>query len=164
MDTLIVHMVFDPATDTYKPGNNNCREEVDATVFLFSLCSDLKWARDIPTANYIKLRIYSDSGTTICLRRLKHLRHMGLSERNLVRWWKKVYTVGGFSLVCHGWLPVTFKVGKRTTKQVLNICWKVLEIYFRKAVCIDVGILPPCFHKPMTSPWSVTFDAVHPDI
>ena len=95
-------MVFDPVNDTYKPGNNNGREEVDPIVILFS--------------------------------------------------------VGGF-----GWLPVTFKVGKRTTKQALYIR-KVQVIYLKKTACIDVGIFPPDFPKPMTSPSSVTGDVAHPDI
>ena len=51
MDALIVHMVFDPATDTYKPGNNNSREEIDATVIPFSQCPDLRRTRDIAAAN-----------------------------------------------------------------------------------------------------------------
>ena len=29
MDALIAHMIFDPATNTYRPGNNSSREEVD---------------------------------------------------------------------------------------------------------------------------------------
>ena len=31
-----------------------------------------------------------------------------------------------------------------------------------KAACIDVGILPPCFPRPMTSPPSVRCGAIHP--
>ena len=157
MDDLIAHVVFDPATNTYKPGHNNDREEVETT---FSLCQDPRWARDIPTAHYTWLRIYPDSGATICLGGSKHLWHMELSERNSVPSRKKLRTVRGFSLVCQVWLPVTFKIGKRTTKQTLYICRKVLVIYFSKAASIDIGILPPCFPKSMTSP---TCDAVHLD-
>ena len=162
MEALIVHVVFNTATDTYKPGNNNVREKIETTLILFSPCPDLRQARDISIAHLVRLRIYPDNGVTICLGRLKHLWHMGLSEKNLAPPEKKVYTVGGFSLVCQGWLPVTFKIGKRTTKQALYICSKVQVIYFSKATCIDVSILPPCVPKPITLPPLLTSIAVHP--
>ena len=82
MATYIVHVVFDPATDTYKLGNHNGLEELEATPIPFSLCLDSRQARDISTACPTKLRIYLDSGATICLGGPKHLQHMGLSERN----------------------------------------------------------------------------------
>ena len=84
MDALIAHMVFDPAIDAYKLGSNNGCKEVDATVIPFSPCLDPRWTRDIPTAHSTRLRIYPDNGVTICLGGPKRLRHMGLSERNLV--------------------------------------------------------------------------------
>ena len=155
MDALIAHMVFDPATNTYKPGNHISREEVEATLIPFSPCPDPRRAEDIPSFRPTKLRIYPDSGATICLGGTKHLRHMGISEKNLVPSSKKVRTVGGFSLTCQGWLPVAFKVGKKTTKQALYICRNVQILYFSKDACMDVGILPPGFPKPMTSPPSL---------
>ena len=130
MDALIAHMVFDPATNTYKPGNHISREEVEATLIPFSPCPDPRRAEDIPSFRPTKLRIYPDSGATICLGGTKHLRHMGISEKNLVPSSKKVRTVGGFSLTCQGWLPVAFKVGKKTTKQALYICRNVQILYF----------------------------------
>ena len=57
---------------------------------------------------------------------------------------------------------VTCHVQNWEWKQALYICNKIQVIYFSKAVCIDVGILPPCFLWPMTSPLSVTWDAIHP--
>ena len=86
---------------------------------------------------------------------------MGLSERDLVPSWKKVRTVEGFFLMCQGWLPVTFKIGDRSTKHALYVSSEVQVIYFSKAACVDVGILPPCFLKPMTSPLLATCDAIH---
>ena len=142
-------------------GLNSSR--VKKLIFFFSL-----WIRDepgtSPTTHSTRLRIYPDTGATTYLGGLKHLQHIGLLERNLVPSRKNAHTVGGFSLVCQGWLPVTFKDGKRTTKQALYICKEVQVIYFSKAACIDVGILPPCFPKPMISPPSVTCNAVHQDI
>ena len=142
MDALIAHIVFDPAIGTYKPGNSGL-EELEATIILFSSCP--KTDQGHPCCPPTRLKIYPDSDATICLGGLTHLRHMGLSERNMVPSKKKVRTVGGFSLVYHGWLPVMFEIGSRTTKQALYICNKIQVIYFSKAACIDVGILLPCF-------------------
>ena len=75
---------------------------------------------------------------------------------------KKVCTFRGFSLVCQGWLSVLFEIGSQTTKQALYICDKIQVIYFSKAASIDVGILLSCFPRPMTSPPSVTCDAIPP--
>ena len=147
--------------DTYKQDNNNGHKEVAAILIPFSPYPDPRWARDFPTTHATRVKIYPDSGVTICLSRLKHLQHMGILERNLVPSQKKVHTVGGFLLVCQGWLPVTFKIGDRSMKQAQYICSEVQVIYFSKAACIDVGILPPCFPKPMTSLPSATCNAIH---
>ena len=165
MDALIAHMIFDPATNTYRPGNNGSHEEMEATLIPSSPCPDPRQARDIPSSCPTKLRIYPDSGATICLGGTKHLRHMGISEKNLVPSSKKVRTVGGFSLTCQGWLSIAFKVGGKTTKQALYICRNVQILYFSKDPCINVGILPPCFPRLMISPPSlidpIRCDAVH---
>ena len=165
MDALIAHMIFDPATNTYRPGNNSSREEVEATLIPFFSCPDPRQARDILSSRPTKLRIYPDSGATICLGGTKHLRHMGISEKNLVPSSKKVPTVGGFSFTCQGWIPVSFKVGEKTTKQALYICRNVQVLYFSKDACIDVGIVSPCFPRSMISPPSlidpIRCDAVH---
>ena len=71
-------------------------------------------------------------------------------------------TIGGFLLACQSWLPVTFKIGNRSTKQALYICSEIQVIYFNKAACIiDIGILPPWFPKSMTSLPSATCNAIH---
>ena len=86
MDALIAHMVFDPATNTYKPGNHSSREEVEATLIPFSPCPDPRRAKDIPSSRPTKLRIYPDSGATICLGGTKHLRHMGMDRPVCAHW------------------------------------------------------------------------------
>ena len=68
----------------YRPGNNSSREEVEATLIPFSPCPDPRQAKDIPSSRPTKLRIYPDSGATICLGGTKHLRHMGISEKKLL--------------------------------------------------------------------------------
>ena len=79
MDAFIAHGIFNSTTDTYRPSNNNSCEDIKATLILFFLCPDPRQARDIHTACSTRLRIYPDSGVTIYLGGLKHLRYMGLS-------------------------------------------------------------------------------------
>ena len=88
LNPLIAHIVFNPVTWTYKLGNTSL-EELEGTLIPFSPCPDPKWIRDFPT----KLKIYPDSGATMCLGRLTHLQHVGLSERNLVPSKKKRYAL-----------------------------------------------------------------------
>ena len=48
MDVLILLMIFDLANNAYRLGNNNSCEEVEAILIPFSMCPDLRQARDIP--------------------------------------------------------------------------------------------------------------------
>ena len=38
IESLITHVLFNPITSTYKPGNNNGHEELEKTLIAFSLC------------------------------------------------------------------------------------------------------------------------------
>ena len=82
--------------------------------------------------------------------RLSHFNDMGFSTDNLIPSQKVVRTVGNFTLVCRGWLPMRFIVEGKETQQALYICDKVDRIYFSKGACIDVGILSPVFPHPMS--------------
>ena len=164
MDAFIARIVFDPVTGIYKLGNSDL-EELEATIIPFFPCLDPRQIRDIPAAHPTRLKI-----TLIVVQpyALVDLYTCGTWDSQKGTWSplkkkkKKVHTIGGFSLVCQGWLPVTFEIGSQTTKQALYICKKIQVIYFSKAACIDVRILPLCFPRPMTSPPSVTCDAIHP--
>ena len=94
--------------------------------------------------------IFPDSGATICLEGPKHLEKMGLSLNNHIPSRKIVRATGGFTLTCQGWLPVEFTIQGQKTKQALYICNKIQRLYFSKAACIDVGILPVNFPNPPT--------------
>ena len=50
MDALIAHIVFEPATGTYKPGDSSL-EELEATIIPFSPCPDPRRIRDILAAH-----------------------------------------------------------------------------------------------------------------
>ena len=89
MNTLMAQLIFKPATDTYRPGNNKGHKEVEATVIPFFLCLDPREARNIPTTGYTRLRSYPDNGVTMSLGWPKHLWQNRLSEMNLVSPQKK---------------------------------------------------------------------------
>ena len=119
--------------------------EIEAHVIPFLPKPDPRQTRDIPRNRSTKMAIFPDNGATICLGGLKHLRNMGLSTNNLIQSRKVVRAVGGFTLMCQGWLPVEFNAQCKTTEQTLYICKKIQRLYFSKAVCINIGILPKDF-------------------
>ena len=49
---------------------------------------------------------------------------------------KIIQAVGGFTLICQGWLPMKFIVQGKTKKQALYICKKIQLLYLNKAACI----------------------------
>ena len=136
MDALIAHIVFDPATNTYKPGNHISREEVEATLIPFSPCPDPRRAEDIPSFRPTKLRIYPDSGATICLGGTKHLRHMGISEKNLV----PLKQEGA-----HGWRILLDMPGLATRRfQSGKKDHKTGTVHMQK--CTDIVLQQRCVH------------------
>ena len=114
--------------------------EINASVIPFLPKLDPRRAMNIPCSHSTSLKVFPNSGVTICLGGPKHLINMDLTKNNLVPSRKIIRTVGGFTLICQGWLPVEFVKGK-TTKQALYICKDIQRLYFSKAACIDVGIL-----------------------
>ena len=56
--------------------------------------------------------------------------------------------MGGFQLICHGWLPVgTYS----TKKKRLYICNKVDYIYFSRKGCMDTNIILKSIQFPMNT-------------
>ena len=116
VDTLIAHITFNQMMDTYTAKDTSQIMEIEVYVIPFSPKPDPRQA---------KMAIFPDSGATICLRGLKHLRNMGLSTNNPIPSRKAVRAVGGFTLMCQGWLPMEFNVQGKITKQALYICKKI---------------------------------------
>ena len=148
MDTLIAHITFNQTTNTYTSEDTSQIREIGAYIVPFSPKPDPRQTRDIPSDHGTRMMIFPNSGATICLRGLKHLVNMGLTMNNFIPLRKVIQAVGGFTLVCQGWLPMKFTVQGKTTKQALYMCKKILWLYFSKAACIDIWILPEDFPKP----------------
>ena len=104
---------------------------------------------NIPRSCSTTLKVFPNNGATICLGEPKHLLHMSLTKDNLVASRKIIWAVGGFTLMCQGWLPVEFVVRRKTTKQAFYICKEIQCFYFSWAACIDVGILHENFPNPL---------------
>ena len=96
-----------------------------------------------------KINIFPDSGASICLGGTKHLYKLGISKNHLIPCNKTVTAVGNHKMTCLGWIPMEFCVNNNVTKQALYICERIERLYFSKAACKEVGILPKCF--PMAS-------------
>ena len=143
MDSLIAHVEFDQETGSYISSNKNSVVEIEATLIPFSPRPDPRNPEDILGNQSTRLKIFPDSGATICLGGPKHLYCMDLKESNLIPSKKVIRAVGGSTLISPGWLPVQFSVGEMSTKQALYICNNIDKLYFSKAACIDVGILSP---------------------
>ena len=151
MESIIAHIEFDQRTNSYVSANSNSIVEIEATVTPFSPRPDPRCLDDVPSARKTNIKIFPDSGASICLGGPKHLECMGLKVNNLIASKKVVRAVGGSTITCKGWLPVQFAVGEKSTKQALYICENIEKLYFSKTACIDVGILPPHFPTPMTT-------------
>ena len=146
MDSLIPHVEFDQETGSYISSNKNSVVEIEATLVSFSPRPDPRNPEDIPGNQSTRLKIFPDSGATICLGGPKHLYYMGIKESNLIPSKKVIHAVGGSTLMSQGWLPVQFSVGEMMTKQAFYISKNIDKLYFSKAARIDVGILsPPAF-------------------
>ena len=75
---------FNQTTGTYTAKDTSQMMEIEAYIVPFSPKPDPRQARDIPKNRSTKMAIFPNSGATICLRELKHLRNMGLSTNNLI--------------------------------------------------------------------------------
>ena len=147
---LCGHVCFNQGDGTFSRPSGHAVQEIDATLIPFSPTPDPRPQNQQPrdTAPTI-LKVFPDSGASICLAGPQHLTAMGLNSTHLIPCNKTVRAVGGFTMTCHGWLPIIFAISGRVTKQALYICEKVDKIYFSRRGCIDIGIIPESFPTPM---------------
>ena len=148
-NTLIAHITFDQIRGRFMSTDGDQVMEINASIILFSPKPEPRWAVNIPNNCSTTLKIFHDSGATICLGGPKHLLNMGLTKDNLIPSRKIIRTVGGFTLKCQSWLLVEFVVRGKKTKQALSICKDIQRLYFNRATCIDVGILHENFPNPL---------------
>ena len=149
MSALIAHINFDPAGKIVNEFNfEKDIIEIDALVRPFQP-QGIQFSFNKQYQNKT-IKVFPDSGASICLGGLKHLSLLGFKENNLIKCNKIVTAVGKHQMICLGWLPIEFLVNGRATKQALYICDRVERLYFSKKACIDVGILPKSFPFPNT--------------
>ena len=89
----------------------------------------------------VKIHIFPDSGASICL---AGPQHMAKFTHDLIPSYKHVKAARGSKLICHGWLTITFQIGKNTTKQPVYICDKVDRFYFGKKDALTSTYFPKC--------------------
>ena len=108
-----------------------------------------KLTPDNTNATASTVDIFPDSGANICLAGPKQLEKLGLDVSQLRPSSKRVRTVGGAFLVCKGWAPVKFEIGRHKTVQPVYFCDLVDRLYFSKQGCIKMIILHPSYPMPM---------------
>ena len=99
--------------------------------------------------NSVTMKVFPDSGASICLAGPQHITALDLSTDELIPCSKTVTAVGGSQIKCMGWLPMSFSIGNHTTKQPLFISDKADRIYLSRKGCTELQILPPSFPYPM---------------
>ena len=143
---LIAHVKYE--NDVFTSASNSNVTEIEATI------KPINKGRN-SSHKPKPSKIFPDSGASICLGGTRHLPQLGIDDKDLIPCRKRVNAVGGSTLTCKGWLPAEFTIGNHTTRQPLFICDKVDRIYFSRAGCTDVKILPESFPYPMDSQASV---------
>ena len=150
-NALIASVWYNAKTDTYIPKSNTSVEQIDVTL---SPCLP-QHRKSSP----IVMKVFPDSGASICLAGTQHIKNLNLSPADLIPCNKQVTAVGGSQITCIGWLPMTFEIGSHSTKQPLYICEKVDRIYLGRRSCSELKILPPSFPYPM--PNYIINESVH---
>ena len=147
MAALVAHIAFDDKGKLFENFEQDI-VEIQTEVKPFAPIPETRNPKDIPIHYKAStLKVFPDSGASICLGGTKHMSLLGLNENNLVSCHKTITTVGNYKMGCIGWLPVEFRVGGRSTKQALYICDRIDKIYFSKQACIGVGLLPEFFPR-----------------
>ena len=136
--SLVAHVKYDSDDDLFT--SPDTLQEIPVNV-----------TPDIKNSKTVTINIFPDSGANICLAGPKQLHEMGLTVSQLRPTRKRVKAVGGSQLICTGWLPIKFEIDVYNTTQPVFFCEKVDKLYFGKAACIDMKILPPSYPMPMTS-------------
>ena len=111
-----------------------------------SISPSLPRLQQHPPAN---CKVFPDSGASICLAGTVHLRELNLEKKQLIPCFKQITVVGGSTLNCFGWLPMTFSINNHTSRQALFFCEEADRIYLSRKACIDLSILPPSYPHPM---------------
>ena len=147
---LIAHVRFLRNSNSYTTNNvSNNIQELNMTLTPFQCENDPRLPDHIPHTKNTVLNVFPDSGATITLGGPKHLKLMGLSENNLIRCDKTVRAVGGFKLVCKGWVPIKFSIENKSTNEALYICNGIDRLYLSKEACISLSILSQDYPMPM---------------
>ena len=97
----------------------------------------------------VEVKVFPDSGASICLAGPQHLEILNIKRQLLTPCNKQVRAVGGSTLTCFGWIPITFSINHHSTVQHLYICEKVDRIYLSRKACTALNILPNTFPFPM---------------
>ena len=110
---LIAHVKYDNLIDQYIAVTTDVTTEIPATVSIHTPGSN---------NNTTTLRMFPDSGASICLGGPNFFKKLNISNDNLIRCNKNITAVGGTKLECKGWVPLKFVIGcHKTIQPVLHM-------------------------------------------
>ena len=140
-EALLVHVTYDKEKRVSRHGTDIT--EIDAILTPVN--------RSSTKHQPILMNIFPNNGASICLAGPQHMDKLKINKHSLTHCSKPVRAVGGSTLRCSGWIPMTFQINEHTTTQPLYICDKVDRIYVSRKGCTELNILPDTFPFPMTT-------------
>ena len=152
VEALLANVTYDKVNNVYKAA--------EVTEIFATLTPDIKSNKT--TQKPTSMKVFPDSGASICLAGPQHLDKLGVKQNSLTQCNKLVRAVGGSVLRCSGWLPMTFTIEGHNTTQPLYICDKVDRVYISRKGCTELSILPETFPFPMTNAISSAFSVNDP--
>eukprot|EP00111_Clytia_hemisphaerica_P009413 TCONS_00027626-protein len=103
-EALLAHVTYDEKSKAFRP-------TAEITEINAKLTPTSNTTKPTPTS----MKIFPDSGASICLGGPQHLNKLKLNKQSLTPCNKLVRAVGGSTLHCSGWLPMTFTIDNHTT-------------------------------------------------
>ena len=100
----------------------------------------------------ISVKVYPDTGATVCVAGLFILRKLGMTLSQLKPTSRRIVTATGNEIHCKGKFKLQMSVGTSTTTQDMFVCVNIKRVYLSRTGCVELKIVPEDFPNPMTVP------------
>ena len=105
--------------------------------------------KGVPSHQEVQLKVYPDTGASICVAGLQVLRKLGLKLAQLKQTSRNIRTATGSKIHCVGYTRAKLTLEDYTTFEDIYICRNVQRIYLSKKGCIALGLIAKDFPKPI---------------
>ena len=96
------------------------------------------------------VKIFPDSGASICLAGPHHLNQLKLTKNDLILCHKEVKAVGRTICLCHGWLPIKIIIGHIPPLNLSTSAIKLQQKRLSRHLYITTRIFLPMDIPPLT--------------